>query len=135
MLKKIILFGLIALLICACDPGVLDIYEVDNQSDWKIHVGYKQGNVDTVFMLAPKELKIICNNAYLGVASDQEDGFLHCFDSLSMEVNDTLKIAMDYLQRENWDLKITKGNTRMGDGGIARYTLHITNNEIVRKLE
>ncbi len=135
MLKKLFLFGSIALLICSCDPGATDIYEVDNQSDWRIQVGYKQWNVDTVLTLEPKELKIIYVNYYLGVANDESDGFLNCFESLYINVNDTLKIEMDYLQRENWNLKITSGNARKGDGGVAKYKLTITNNDIVRKLK
>ncbi|MGE0090391.1 MAG: hypothetical protein AB7S50_13050 [Bacteroidales bacterium] len=135
LLKKIFLFGSIALLFYSCDPGATDIYEVDNQSDWKILVGYKQWNVDTALMLEPKELKIIYINNYLGVANDELDGFLYCFDSLYINVNDTLKIGMDYLLRENWDLKITSGKTWKGDGGTAKYKLNITNNDIVRKLK
>ena len=47
-LKKIILIGIVGILISSCDPGVTDLYKINNESDWEIFVRYKQWKTDTL---------------------------------------------------------------------------------------
>ncbi|BDX38726.1 hypothetical protein CYCD_20810 [Tenuifilaceae bacterium CYCD] len=134
-MKKLLLFVGLVLLITSCDPGATDVFNVDNQSDWEVLVGYKQWDVDTVIAVAPKELRTVYVQNYLGVAGDGGDSFLSPFDTLYINVNDTMELGMSCMQRRNWELKVSSKNCWRGDGGIAEYKLIIENDDIVRRHE
>jgi hypothetical protein len=120
---KIYLFLLVWFCHNSCDPGATDVFNVDNQSDWEVLVGYKQWDVDTVIAVAPKELRTVYIQNYLGVAGDEGDSFLSPFDTLYINVNDTMELSVDYLQRRNWELKVSSKNCWGVFGGFAEYKL------------
>jgi hypothetical protein len=125
---KIPMIILTFFLIFGCDPIFYDQYKIDNKSDFEIKVYYKSYyDFDTTIIIPAKSLKDFFNvGGNIGYAKDYKEEFLSIyFDSISLNVNDSIRITKDYLIRENWEFSET-GN----GGGVANYKLILDNSDI-----
>ena len=130
-MKKLYILLLSVILLAACDPGTGDLFYVDNNSDYNLQVGYQTRYNDTLIVVNSQQKILILEQHGLGTANDRGEEFLIFFDTLYFRINDTLQIDKDYLKRENWDFKITKGNGGLGDGGLSNYTYVLENKDIM----
>ena len=118
-------------LLTSCDPGTSESFFLENNSDYEVTVKYENWESDSVILVPPQKNQLIYHSyAHLGTAHDLGEDFLDWADTLSLTIDDSLKIKKNYLDRSNWSLKIIAGEDGLTDGGESLYTLTIDNGDI-----
>jgi hypothetical protein len=129
-IKKYLLLLTLTGLLTNCDPGTTNKYFIENNSGHEILVNYRNWEYDTVIPVPPEINQLIFAQFRIGLAGDSGKKFLNWSDTLSLTINDSLKIKKDYLDRSNWSLQIIEGDDGLTDGGESIYTFTIENEDI-----
>lgn len=118
----------------SCDPGLVNNYVVENNSDYEINVTIKVNKLrisvlknDSTYRthLKKSEVKKIASYGQIGNAHDKGDHFLEDIDTLIIETRN-LKLAKNIYNRSNWQINLKKSFFSMDE---ANYTLVINNKD------
>ncbi|RXR15957.1 hypothetical protein EQG63_12145 [Flavobacterium amnicola] len=120
----------------SCDPGLMNEYIVENNSDFDLKVVTKLNinkrsisEIDSIKIIHIKkhERAQIISYGEIGRVHDKENEFLESVDSLYITFNNK-KIKEEFLNRKNWKYKIIdRGYFSMAK---VEYVLDINNNNI-----
>ncbi len=114
---------LILIVFTSCDPGVVNKYVVENQTDSVLRIESKlnfvhrsvnkKDSVDKV-ELKPEAATIITEYGEIGRAHDKGEGFLSGIDTIIVKMNNRTLIK-DIYDRKNWEYKVLKSGTFLTD--------------------
>lgn len=120
----------------SCDPGLINKYVIENNSNYDIKVVTKLNQskrsiqeLDSIktFFIKKGEKREIISYGEIGRAYDKNDQFLESIDSLYI-TNENKKIKIDYLLRNYWNYKIL--NRGYLSTAEVEYILKIRNTDI-----
>lgn len=115
-MKNIILLILSSIILISCDPGLINNYVIENQSDYLIEtkVRLKQGQRKSnssdsiqVIKVKPKSKVKIIDYAEIGNTHDKKQFFLEEFDTISIRING-MKISKNINNRVNWRYEVIR---------------------------
>ncbi|MEE4178290.1 MAG: hypothetical protein V2I46_12365 [Bacteroides sp.] len=133
-MKAYALLFFLPVFFASCEPETKDLFFVDNRSDYEIVVRYVSfyNTPDAQVKIIPPQMNgLFFDSHNVGEAFDRGNEFLFWFETLTMEINDTLIISKDYMNRSNWTFDILGGDGGRRDGGFAVYTFTVEPEDIV----
>jgi hypothetical protein len=122
---------LLLLILCySCDPQGEYIYMITNNSDIDLSISYKQWVEDDTTIAIPSNSEIVF---YSEVGAgwtpvDEGEDFLNVFDTISLQIPDTLMLTKDFYKRDNWEYRRYGGGHM--DEGTGEYNFIIENSEL-----
>ena|SRR5665647_166596 len=129
MKRLIVIVTSISLFLLSCERQAEWQYFLNNQSDYRVHLGIDVWGSDTTITIESHELKLFHHDSAWGNAVDFEELFLNDFDTIFVNIEEPMHVNKNIHLRENWEFEIIGGN-KYADGGTAVYTFIIDNTHI-----
>ncbi len=137
-MKQIVMILLYSIAFTSCDPGLINNYVVDNQSDYSVEakVRLQEGHrriheTDTIQIvkIKPKSKIEIIDYGQIGSAHDKKQHFLEAFDTISIQSNG-IPFKKRVRERNNWSYRvISEGLLSMDE---VEY-IFVINNEAINE--
>lgn len=135
-MDKVLFIIILCFSLYSCDPSRATSYFVDNLSDYQLKVLYATYNSDTLVAVPPNTKKQFFEVAGdRGYARDLGEAFLYPFESISINISDSLVISKNFLSRSDWKFKVTGQDGIFPEGGTANYTFVVENKDIEKQIE
>jgi hypothetical protein len=133
-IRNLLFIILPTFLLVSCDPGLINNYVVENNSDYDINItikvnklsrsDIKNDSINRTYLQKTAVMKI-ASYGQIGTAHDKGDHFLEDIDTLIIETGN-LKLAKNIYDRSNWKINLKKSFFSMDE---ANYTLVINNKD------
>lgn len=118
----------------SCDPGMINHYEIDNQSDYDLSVetkinerkrsGNEADSTNQIYLKSSEVSTVICYGE-IGKAHDKGDDFLVDVDTIIIKTA-SLKLKKNIYGRNQWNLKLKKSLLGMDE---SKYILVLENKD------
>jgi len=135
---KLLMILICSMLLVSCDPGLINNYVIENNSEFPVMVNFKlidqqlsidiPDSIQTLLIKPDSKIEFV-DYGEIGNAHDKELDFLEAFEFLSLIINGidrTDKIK----ERINWEYKVLqKGLNKLDE---VQYELLITNEDLIK---
>jgi hypothetical protein len=136
-MKRIVIIFLNSIVFMSCDPGLINNYVVENESDhlveakFRLQQGYRTINsTDTIqtIKINPQSKIEIVNYGEIGNAHDKKQYFLEAFDTIWISSINVL-MKKNIVNRNNWKYRVIKRGLQSLDE--VEYKLIIKNEDLI----
>lgn len=106
-MNRLLFLTLSSIFLTSCDPGLENIYEVENASNQTLTFSVKPNQYASdstlTITVSPQSTKTIYKYGEIGTAMDKGNDFLEYLDTLEIRGN---KDPIDLYNRNNWEFEI-----------------------------